>query len=141
MTILASQTTGVSEQTAARMPTKSALKRTVQRTRHRVGKVPPLPRNLEDLVIPDEYKAYNDAEEQLSQKGQLSQEQLSKGAIVAGAIVVGAIVLGAIVLGAIALGAIVVGAMVVGATVEEQLSRSNYQGATVVDPLKGQERM
>ena len=62
MMIIASQCTGVSEVTAASLPTERALKRQIQRTRNRNGRVPPLPASLEDLNIPDDYKTFDDGE-------------------------------------------------------------------------------
>ena len=62
MTIISSQCTGVSEVIAARLPTERTLKRQIQRTRNRNGRVPPLPTSLQDLNIPEDYKTFDDGE-------------------------------------------------------------------------------
>ncbi len=53
--IISHSTVGVGEAVSGQMPSVALIKRTVQRTRHRINAPPPNPANLRELIIPESF--------------------------------------------------------------------------------------
>ncbi|XP_063994399.1 uncharacterized protein LOC135171755 [Diachasmimorpha longicaudata] len=56
--IINNSLTGCPSSVKAKLPKKDSLRKIIERVRNKVNAVPPAPANLEELIIPDNYKNY-----------------------------------------------------------------------------------